>query len=189
MSMALYDMMLTQGKGGYHPDPYESFSALNSLDKQRLLKNRMRQLFELGINIDESNVVGSQWITESDFKSFFPDDFELAVEYNGIIYVGSLYDLWNDVFTKVSFKDKLKAMNDKITTYRKALADGLNPEVAVLHKYIPSAESRFLEKAGKFADQFWALGSLRSSDSTHVASELANIWQFWNLMKVTFDLK
>ncbi len=171
------------------PRSVRMFSALNGLDKQRLLKNRMRQLFELGINKNEDTVVGSQWITEADFRSFFPDDLDFAVETKGILYIGSLYDLWNDVFTKVSFQDKLKAMNDKITTYREAIADGINPNIAVLHDSHPAAESRFLEKAGQFADRFWAFGSLRNSDSTHVASELADMWQFWMLMKVAFDLK
>ncbi len=115
-----------------------------------------------------------------------PDSLEYEVEYKNTKYKGSLYYLWNDVFTKKSFQDKLETMNYKITSYRKALAEGLNPHVAVLSKYLPAAESRYLVKASTFADRFWMLGS-EYSFSDHDAEELARIWQVY-LMKVAFDL-
>ncbi len=90
------------------------------------------------------------------------------------------------MFTKVSFQDKLETMNYKITSYRKALSEGLNPFVEVLNEFLPAAESRYLEKASTFADRFWMLGS-EYSFSDHDAKELARIWQVY-LMKVAFDL-
>ncbi len=186
MSNALYDIFLTWTKGGYHPDPYESFSELNGIHSQRLLKYRLRELFELGINKDESIVKNSQWITEADFRTIFPDSLEYEVEYRNTRYKGSLYYLWNDVFTKKSFQEKLETINYKLTVYREALSKGLNPFEAVLSKFLPAAESRYLIKASKFADRFWMLGS-EYSFSDHDAKELARIWQVY-LMKVAFDL-
>ena len=163
-----------------------SFSELNGIHSQRLLKYRLRKLFELGINKDENIVRNSQWITEADFRTIFPDSLEYEVEYRNTRYKGSLYYLWNDVFTKETFQSKLKTINSKITSYRKALSEGLNPFVEVLSKFLPAAESRYLEKASKFADRFWMLGS-EYSFSDHDAKELARIWQVY-LMKVAFDL-
>lgn len=188
MSMALYDIILTWGKGqGYHPDPYESFSALNGLHNQRLLKYRLRQLFELGINKDESTVSNSQWITEADFRAIFPDDLEYKVEYQGKLYKGSLYYLWNDVFTRESFRDKLRTMNDKVTLFREARDQGDNPYLAVLTDFQPAAEFRFLQRATKFTNQFWQFGSSGYSNLGHSAGELALIWQVY-LMRVAFEL-
>ena len=90
------------------------------------------------------------------------------------------------MFTKKSFQEKLETINNKITVYREALSKGLNPFEAVLSKFLPAAESRYLIKASKFADRFWMLGS-EYSFSDHDAKELARIWQVY-LMKVAFDL-
>lgn len=195
MSNALYDIILTWGKGGgYHQVPYESFSKLNGIHSQRLLKYRLRKLFELGINKDENTVANGQWITEADFRAMFPDNLEYAVEYikpgsrtsTPQTYKGSLYYLWNDVFTKESFQDKLTMINKKITSYREAEAKGKNPNIEWLSKFHHAAKSRFLKRAGKFADRFWMLGS-ENSFSSHEAKELAHIWQVY-LMKKAFNL-
>lgn len=148
----------------------------------------MRKLFELGINKDEvkDKVQNSQWITETDFRAMFPDNLEYEVEYKGAKYKGSLYYLWNDVFTAKAFQDKLTLINKKITRYREAIYEGINPDIAVLRDFHPAVESRFLERASKFADRFWMLGS-EHSFSSHSAYELARIWQVY-LMKVAFDL-
>lgn len=193
MSNALYDIILTWGKGGgYHQVPYESFSKLNGIHSQRLLKCRLRKLFEIGFNKDESAVTNGQWITKADFQAMFPNNLEYEVEYRkpgaqtSQKYKGSLYYLWNNVFTRESFQDKLTTINNKITCFREALSKGENPHVAVLSDFSPAAESRFLEKASKFADRFWMLGS-EHKFSGHKADELARIWQVY-LMKKTFNL-
>ena len=149
---------------------------------------RLRKLFELGINKDEfkDKVQNSQWVTEADFRAMFPDNLKYEVEYKKTKYKGSLYYLWNDVFTKKSFQYKLTMINKKITSYREARDEGKNPHVEWLSGFYPAAESRFLEKASKFTDRFWMLGS-ENSFSDHSADELARIWQVY-LMKVAFDL-
>lgn len=124
--------------------------------------------------------------TEADFRAIFPDNLEYEVEYEKTRYKGSLYYLWNDVFTKKSFQDKLDTINCKITRFREASDEGKNPYVTVLSDFHPAAESRFLEKASKFADRFWMLGS-EYSFSDHSADELARIWQVY-LMKTAFNL-
>ena len=187
MSNALYDIILTYGE--YHMHPYESFSKLNGIHSQRLLKYRLRKLYEIGINKDEvkDNIQNKQWITKADFRAMFPDNLQYEVEYEGVDYKGSLYYLWNDVFTERSFQDKLTVINNKITRYREAIDEGINPNIAVLSDFHPAAESRFLKKASKFADRFWMLGS-KYSFSGHSPKELARIWQVY-LMKVAFDLE
>lgn len=187
MSNALYDIILTWGKGGgYHRVPYESFSRLNGIHKQRLLKYRLRKLYELGISKDEESVTNGQWITEADFRAIFPDNLQYQVKIEGTDYKGSLYYLWNNVFTKKSFQYKLDTMNKKITSFREARDKGLNPNIEWLKEFHPAAESRFLKKARTFADQFWMLGS-ENSFSSHSAKELARIWQVY-LTKKTFYL-
>ena len=84
----------------------------------------------------------------------FPNNLEYKVKYKGTTYKGSLYYLWNDVFTRESFQDKLGLINDKITRYRKARNKGLNPHIEWLSGFHPAAKSRFLKKASKFADRF-----------------------------------
>ena len=190
MSNALYDIILTWDD--YHKIPYESFSKLNGIYKQRLLKYRLRKLFELGINKIEDDVQNEQWITITDFKAMFPNNLEYKVKYKGTTYKGSLYYLWNDVFTRESFQDKLGLINDKITRYRKARNKGLNPHIEWLSGFHPAAKSRFLKKASKFADRFWMLGSehrlpISRKSSHRKADELAYIWQVY-LMKKAFDL-
>ena len=158
---------------------------------QRMLKYRLRKLFELGINKDESLVQGSNWITEEDFKAIFPDDLEFKVEFrNGDRFEGSLFYLWNNVFTDKTFNNKLSDINKKIDIFRKALKDGRNPYLELLKRIYPSAEERFLEHAITFATAFNRLGveRLTPTERGHSADELAYIWHIY-LMKQAFDLE
>ena len=188
-SLALYDLILTWNS--YHPDPYEGFSESMGETHQRMLKYRLRKLFELGINKDENSVQGSNWITEEDFKAVFPDNLEFEVEFrNGDRFKGSLFYLWNDVFTESSFQDKLDGINDKIKTFRDALKDGKNPYIELLKASYPSVEDRFLEDAQTFATAFCRLGIDRLFPTTerHSAGELAYIWHIY-MMKTAFNLE
>ena len=151
----------------------------------------MRKLFELGINKDESLVQGSNWITEDDFKAIFPDNLEFKVEFrNGDRFEGSLFYLWNDVFTESTFEDKLNKINDRIQTFRDAIKNGRNPYLEILKGFYPSVEERFLENALTFATAFSRLGveRLTPTERGHSAGELAYIWHIY-LMKQAFNLE
>lgn len=186
-SMALYDIILTWSD--FHPDPYEAISELMGETRQRMLKYRLRKLFELGIHKDE--VQDGNWITEEDFRTIFPDNLEFEVRFrNGDEFRGSLFYLWNDVFTEKSFQDKLRDINDKIQIFRDALKYGKNPYIELLKASCPSAETRFLEKAITFTNAFCRLGTegLFPTGGGHNAGELAYIWHIY-LMRQAFDLE
>lgn len=182
-SMALYDIILTWN--AYHPDPYEAFSELIRETRQRMLKYRLRKLFEIGINKDEKSVQEENWITKEDFRAIFPDNLEFEVDLKNQRYKGSLFYLWDEVFTKIPFQEKLDIINSKITRFRKALKESKNPYMEFLKDY-PSVESRFLDDAITFAKAFCRLGAERIVDRG--AGELAYIWHIY-LMRQAFDLE
>jgi len=183
-SIALYDLLLPYNK--YHPSPFESFSTQNSEIKQKMLRYRLNKLFEIGITKDQSIVRDSKWITEEDFKTMFPETLQYTVRYQGETVTGSLFYLWNDKFSDMSFTEKLGYMNNKVTTIREAISNGRNPYIAYLNEHSFSAKERYYDIAKEFASRFWQLGSERLFEN-HNGGHLGRIWHI-SLMKQAFDL-
>lgn len=116
----------------------------------------------------------------------FPENLQYTVTYKGSIETESLFYLWNNKFTDMSFIEKLSAINSKITTIRNVIAEGRKPYEAYMVENCFSAKERYFDLAKEFSSRFWRLGTDRLFQN-YKGGHLGRIWHI-SLMKEAFDL-
>lgn len=180
MSLASYDIAL--GYEQYHPLPIGSMSQ-KDLDR---IEAGIKQLYQIGL--DRLTPINGEWVTLSDFKRVFPDTLLFDSSYGGNDYRVSLYEMWANIYAQnQNFDQKMGFINAKIQTYKDAVIAGENPSQAVLNKFWPSAEDRFLSSAKDFMSQFIRLVENGVITGLHIPRELECIWRVY-LFKKTFNL-